>query len=143
MGSEMCIRDRKVLERQVYSTEKCAAFSWPFRTLSSVRARFIVAALVLGKCVNARLKLWSFEENRGPRKTTPKAVFVINPAALVPCVPSSPRSVRSCDVASREQHRVRRFLFDVSYWVLVPLLLLNMVSGVILDRQECKIDLPV
>ncbi|CAM9900021.1 unnamed protein product, partial [Hapterophycus canaliculatus] len=28
---------------------------------------------------------------------------------------------------------VRRFFFDVSYWVLVPLLLLNMVSGVILD----------
>ncbi|CAM9504605.1 unnamed protein product [Ectocarpus sp. 12 AP-2014] len=30
-------------------------------------------------------------------------------------------------------HRVRRFLYDVAYWVLVPLLLLNMVSGVILD----------
>ena len=35
-----------------------------------------------------------------------------------------------------EQHRMKRFIFDVSYWVLVPLLLLNMVSGVILDRQE-------
>lgn len=34
-----------------------------------------------------------------------------------------------------EQHRVKRFIFDVSYWVLVPLLLLNMVSGVILDRR--------
>lgn len=33
-----------------------------------------------------------------------------------------------------DQHRVKRFIFDVSYWVLVPLLLLNMVSGVILDR---------
>lgn len=29
---------------------------------------------------------------------------------------------------------MRRFFFDVAYWVLVPLLLLNMVSGVILDR---------
>lgn len=27
----------------------------------------------------------------------------------------------------------------MSYWVLVPLLLLNMVSGVILDRQEHKL----
>lgn len=32
------------------------------------------------------------------------------------------------------QHRADRFLYDVAYWVFVPLLLLNMVAGIILDR---------
>ncbi|CAM9147821.1 unnamed protein product [Discosporangium mesarthrocarpum] len=30
-------------------------------------------------------------------------------------------------------HRISRFIFDVSYWVLVPLLLMNMVAGIIID----------
>jgi len=37
---------------------------------------------------------------------------------------------------SPHQHRVKRFVFDVAYWTIVPLLLLNMVSGVILDRWD-------
>lgn len=32
------------------------------------------------------------------------------------------------------QQRTARFIYDVAYWVFVPLLLLNMVSGIILDR---------
>lgn len=33
-----------------------------------------------------------------------------------------------------EKHRIGRFVYDVLYWTIVPMLLLNMVAGIILDR---------